>query len=149
MAHSLIVSHHSKANDDCDPVAVVRDDRAVGGRVLPAENGVEDSPSATAIEFWVAELGNVSCIRMRGVSELTLTCHTLWPMSYDPGPAPVSAASPPVALFQSWAWKYHTALEKRPAATRYKRHVEMIRKNWSLEVAPPLKMSVKTSHIAG
>jgi hypothetical protein len=58
-----------------------------------------------------------------------LTCQTLWSISYDPAPAPTSAASPPTALFQFCAWKYQTALEKSPAATRYRRQVEMTRKN--------------------
>lgn len=142
MALSFIVSHHKESNDDCNPIAVIRNDGAVCCRVLPAENGVEDTPSATAVKFWVTELKSVRCVQISCTETLTLTCHTLWPMSYDPGPAPTSAASPPTALFQSWAWKYQTALEKRPAATRYKRHVETIKKNWSLEVAPPLKKLV-------
>jgi hypothetical protein len=49
-------------------------------------------------------------------------------MSYDPGPDPVSAASPPVASFHFWAWKNQTALEKRPAATKYRKQVETMRK---------------------
>lgn len=48
----------------------------------------------------------------------TFICHTLLVISYEPGPEPVSAASPPVRSFHFWASKYQTAREKRPAATR-------------------------------
>lgn len=102
----LLEAHNHEADDDGDPVAVVGDDGAVGGRVLPAEDRVEDAPSAAAVEFGVAELRGlvrfcVLCLEEKeGGRKLTLTCHTLSSMSYDPAPDPTSAASPPTALFQ-------------------------------------------------
>lgn len=33
---------------------------------------------------------------------------------------------------------FHTAFENRPAATRYKKHVEMIKKVWIGAMLPPL-----------
>jgi hypothetical protein len=56
MALGFLVSHHKEAKDDCNPIAVVRNNGAVCCRVLPAENGVEDTPSATAVESWITEL---------------------------------------------------------------------------------------------
>ena len=38
-----------EACNDGDPVEVVRDDGAIGGAVLPAEERVEDSPAAGAV----------------------------------------------------------------------------------------------------
>lgn len=61
---------------------------------------------------------------------LTLTCQTLWPISYDPGPSPSSSPSPPpMALAQAFISNDHTARDMRPAATRYSRHVDAIRKS--------------------
>jgi len=75
-------------------------------------------------------------------------------MLYDPGPEPVSEASPPILLFHLdrvntklsekgtcltlLASNSHTALENKPAATRYKKHVEMMRKIWIEAIFPPL-----------
>lgn len=69
-----------------------------------------------------------------------LTCQTLLRMSYDPGPEPTSDESPPTILFQALFSKYQMALEKRPAATRYRKQVEPIRKIWSDAVFPPLDL---------
>lgn len=43
---SLVEAHNDETNHDGDPVEVVREDRAVGGGVGPAEDGVEDTPTA-------------------------------------------------------------------------------------------------------
>jgi hypothetical protein len=58
MTMDFAVSHGQETQDDCNPVHVIRDDGAVGGRVLPAKHGVEDTPSSTTIELWIAELEN-------------------------------------------------------------------------------------------
>lgn len=46
VALGLLEAHGGEAGHDKEPIEVVRDDGAVGGRVLPAENGVEDAPAA-------------------------------------------------------------------------------------------------------
>lgn len=56
VALDFIISHNDKCCHDDKPIKVVADDRAVCCRVLPAKNGIEDSPAATAIELWVAKL---------------------------------------------------------------------------------------------
>jgi hypothetical protein len=56
MACGLLVAHDEEANDDRDPVDVVRDNGTVCCRVLPSEDCVEDTPSSTTIEFRVAEV---------------------------------------------------------------------------------------------
>ena len=53
---NFTVSHSQEAQNDRNPVHIVRDDRAVGCRVLPAEDGIEDSPSSPTIELRVAKL---------------------------------------------------------------------------------------------
>ena len=53
----LIISHGQKSQDDSNPVNIIRDNRTVRGRVLPAKDSVENAPSATAVEFGVAKLG--------------------------------------------------------------------------------------------
>lgn len=42
----LVEAHDDETNHDGDPVKVVGEDRAVGGGVGPAEDGVEDTPTA-------------------------------------------------------------------------------------------------------
>ncbi len=56
MTVDFLVTHEQEAADDGNPVDVVGDDGTVGGAVLPAEDGVEDTPAATTVEFWVAIL---------------------------------------------------------------------------------------------
>jgi hypothetical protein len=56
MPMDFIVPHGQETHDDSNPVYVVRYDGSVGGRVLPAEDGIEDTPSAASIEFWIAKL---------------------------------------------------------------------------------------------
>ena len=53
----LFVAHDQETDDDKDPIHVVGDNRPVGGGVLPPQDGIKDSPTAAAVEFWVAELG--------------------------------------------------------------------------------------------
>lgn len=55
-ARLFAAGHGGEAQGDGDPVEVVRDDGADGGRVLPAEDGVEDAPDAAAVEVGVAAL---------------------------------------------------------------------------------------------
>lgn len=42
---ALFPAQEEEADDDDDPVYVVGNDRAIGRAVLPAEQGVEDSPT--------------------------------------------------------------------------------------------------------
>lgn len=49
-------SHRQEGGDDSNPVQIVGDDGAVGGRVVPAEDGVEDAPAAAAVELRTATL---------------------------------------------------------------------------------------------
>lgn len=49
-------THRQKCGNDKDPVDVVGDDGAVGGCVVPAEDGVEDTPAAAAVELGTATL---------------------------------------------------------------------------------------------
>lgn len=79
----LVADHGEEARGDSDPVQVVGDDGADRGGVLPAEDGVEDSPEAAAVEIGVAALLCVSMlIREEAVrNHLTFTCQTLLRMS--------------------------------------------------------------------
>ena len=52
----LIIAHCEEGNDDCNPIKIVRQDGTKSGRVLPSENGVEDSPSSATIDFGIAAL---------------------------------------------------------------------------------------------
>ena len=56
VALDLAESKDKESADDEDPVQVVRDDGAVGGRVGPAEDGVEETPSAAAVDLRAAAL---------------------------------------------------------------------------------------------
>lgn len=60
MSLHFSVAHEEETDDDNDPVDVVRNDGSVRGRVLPAEDGVEDTPAAASVEFWVAVLVFIS-----------------------------------------------------------------------------------------
>lgn len=83
MARRFAVAHDQEAENDEDPVHVVRDDGAVGRGVLPPQDGVEDAPAAAAVELWVAELGGVRWVGGEGElgGRCTLMCHTLLVMS--------------------------------------------------------------------
>ena len=52
----LIISHQEEGGNDCNPIKVVREDRAIGGRIFPPKQGVEDSPSSATIQFGIAAL---------------------------------------------------------------------------------------------
>lgn len=54
VAVTFIVPHANISSDDTDPVEVVTQHGSIGGRVGPAEKGVEDTPSTTATQFGVA-----------------------------------------------------------------------------------------------
>lgn len=56
MALDFLVAHGEETEHDADPVQVVGDNRAVGGAVLPTEDGVENTPASTAVELRVCEL---------------------------------------------------------------------------------------------
>jgi hypothetical protein len=78
----LIVAHSEESNDDRKPVNIVGNDGAICCRVRPAEQGIEDAPSAATIDLRVAALtlsDNRSAKLER--DSLTLTCHTLLRMS--------------------------------------------------------------------
>lgn len=52
----LLEAQKNQPGHDEDPVDVVGDDRAVGGRVVPAQDGVEDAPAAAAVQLGIAAL---------------------------------------------------------------------------------------------
>jgi hypothetical protein len=55
-AGGLAEAHNEEGGNDKDPVDVVGDNGAVGGRVGPAKDGVEDAPGFGAGRFWAAAL---------------------------------------------------------------------------------------------
>ena len=57
VALHLMVPHGEEHGNDEDPVHVVGNDRAVRGRVSPAQNGIEEAPTATAVQLRAAALG--------------------------------------------------------------------------------------------
>lgn len=113
----LLIGHGRELSDNKDPVQVVRKNGTVCGRVVPAQDGVEDGPASSTIELRVAALP-MSVQTIKRDSRLTLTCQMLRSMSYEPGPSPSSAASPPTTLFHCCCSNSQMAREKRPAATR-------------------------------
>lgn len=56
VALDLAEAEDEEGADDEEPVHVVRDDGAVGGRVGPAQDGVEETPSAAAVDLGAAAL---------------------------------------------------------------------------------------------
>lgn len=56
MALSFIIPHGEESDNDGNPVEVIGENRAVGRRVLPAEQGVEDTPSSSTANLGVAAL---------------------------------------------------------------------------------------------
>lgn len=113
----LLVGHGRELSNHKDPVQVVRKNGTVCGRVVPAQDGVEDGPAASAVKLRVTALP-MSVQTTKRDSRLTLTCQMLRSMSYEPGPSPSSAASPPTTLFHCCCSNSQMAREKRPAATR-------------------------------
>lgn len=63
VSFDLSIAHEEEAGDDDNPVQIIRDDGAEGGRILPAKNGVEDAPSTAAIQLWISELNQVRDLR--------------------------------------------------------------------------------------
>lgn len=53
---SLTVPEEQEATDDYDPVDVVRDDRAIGSRVGPPENGIQNAPPTSTVVLRAATL---------------------------------------------------------------------------------------------
>ena len=53
-------SHRNEAEDDRDPIQIVRDDGTICRRILPAEKCVEDSPSSSTIQAWTTALKKIS-----------------------------------------------------------------------------------------
>lgn len=105
VASLFLVPQQDETGNDRDPIHIVRYDGSISGRILPPENCIEYSPPsatidirATALFFFLVWLRtwdrSLTCAAV-----LTFTCQTLLRISYEPGPTPVSAASPPIILF--------------------------------------------------
>jgi hypothetical protein len=60
VAFPLVVAHADDAEDNKDPVQVVRDDGPVCCRILPTEEMVEDSPAAAAVSIGITTLVAIS-----------------------------------------------------------------------------------------
>lgn len=117
MSVILLERHERKLRNHKNPVQVVGQHRSIRSRIVPSDNGIQNSPASTAVELRIAALGcQLGFARLRRL--LTLTCQILRSISYDPGPSPSSAASPPTTLFHCCCSKSQIAREKRPAATR-------------------------------
>lgn len=103
MARFLAVPQHTETDNNGNPVQVVRDNGTNCCRVLPAKEGIEDSPPSTTADLGITALVGQLASSPHGADylagALTLTCQTLFRISYEPGPDPVSAASPPMILF--------------------------------------------------
>ena len=56
VATLLEVPHAEEANHYSNPVKVVRDDGAIGRRVSPAEDRIEDAPATSAVDLWTAAI---------------------------------------------------------------------------------------------
>ena len=56
MTSALLVEEAADGDDQGEPVDVVGDDGAVGGRVGPAEDSLEDAPAAIVGHIGVAAL---------------------------------------------------------------------------------------------
>ncbi len=100
MTICFLVPHREKRENDDNPVEDVCDDRAICRGILPAEQSIEDAPSTAAIDLGITALCLVSNTIEKSFHEErgpTLTCQTLWRISYEPGPEPVSEAFPPMS----------------------------------------------------
>lgn len=51
---ALVVPHSDEADDDEDPVHVVRDNATISSRVLPPKDSVEDTPATAPVHLRVA-----------------------------------------------------------------------------------------------
>lgn len=56
MTLDLLVPHGNEGSDDRDPVKAIGYDRAVGGRVVPAQDSLEYSPATAAVQIRRAAL---------------------------------------------------------------------------------------------
>ena len=56
MPFLFVIPHRYESDHNHHPVDVVRDDRADGCGILPAEEGVEDTPSSATINCRTAAL---------------------------------------------------------------------------------------------
>ena len=52
----FLVSKKEESDYDNNPIQIVRDDGTIGCRILPAKEGIKDTPSTTAAYFWIATL---------------------------------------------------------------------------------------------
>lgn len=60
----LLEPNHKEHADNEEPVQVVGDDRSVGSRVCPAQDGIENAPAGSVIGFRVAAL-EIDCVSKR------------------------------------------------------------------------------------
>ena len=137
----LAVPHAGKDDDDAKPVQVVREDRAIGGRVLPAEDGVEDPPAATAVQLRVAAVD---------VPDALVDVVGAWAGAYlariaADGLTPRVVFKVPDGLGEeawkgvSYRWGAYCFGTNLPAPTKYKKQVEMMRNICNLAELPPLR----------
>lgn len=56
MAVCLTKPQHQKSSNDRDPVDIVRNDGAIGGRVVPTKESVENTPATSTVELRTAAL---------------------------------------------------------------------------------------------
>lgn len=56
MAVLLLKPQDPDSCNDRDPIEVIRYNRAVGSGVIPAEDGVENAPAASTVEFGTTAL---------------------------------------------------------------------------------------------
>lgn len=54
MTTLLVKAKRAKCHNHSQPVQVIGDDRTVCGAVGPSQDGVEDAPAATAVQFGIA-----------------------------------------------------------------------------------------------
>lgn len=60
MAFLFVVQHGEENYDNDEPVEIICDNGAIGCRVLPAEERVENAPSTAAIDLGITALRLVS-----------------------------------------------------------------------------------------
>lgn len=52
----LLEAQQEQPRHNADPVDVVRDDGTICGRIIPAKDGIQNSPAAATVELGVAAL---------------------------------------------------------------------------------------------
>jgi hypothetical protein len=136
---ALLPAQEQETSNNDDPVQVIRDNRAICRAVLPSKQRIENAPASVSVfERRAALVLSQHSVHTIDLEIRTLTCHTLFLISYDPGPAPASATPSPANLTHASCSRFHTPLENRPAATRYKKQVETTRKICRDVLLPPL-----------